>query len=107
MGKAKISAVDIINHLPFSRRQWLIVILCTLAVIFDGYEMQMISYVAPIISKEWGLNPIYAGFLASSGFLGMLFGALGLGTIADYIGRKKALALGLTIFSIFTFFAGY
>jgi MFS family permease len=87
--------------MPFSPRQWIIVVLCTLAVIFDGYEMQMISYVMPIISKEWHLTPIQSGMIGSWGFVGMLFGAIILGILADYIGRKKTLILGLSVFSVF------
>lgn len=101
MKPTSVSPDYLINSMPFSPRQWIIVVLCTLAVIFDGYEMQMISYVMPIISKQWQLNPIQSGIVGSWGFVGMLFGAIILGLIADYIGRKKALIVGLGVFSIF------
>ena len=45
--------------------------------------------------------------MVSSALFGMMFGAIFLGTIADKIGRRKAIAICIVLFSVFTAAAGF
>jgi len=53
-----------------------------------------------------GVSPTNAGFMVSSALFGMMAGAIFLGTIADKIGRRWAIAICIALFSVFTAAAG-
>lgn len=91
---------------------WLVILLCWLIVVLDGYDLIVYGTTLPSImaikDHGWNLNPTEAGFMGSLVFVGALFGALGAGDIADRLGRKKTiLACGLlfTVFTVAIYFA--
>eukprot|EP01032_Pedospumella_encystans_P002052 gene2052-2401_t len=57
--------------------------------------------------KEMGVTAQNAGFMVSSALFGMMFGAIFLGTVADRIGRRLAIAICIALFSVFTAAAGF
>ena len=79
---------------------------CALIIIFDGYDLAVAGIALPSIMREMGVSPTNAGFMVSSALFGMMFGAIFLGTIADKIGRRKAIAICIVLFSVFTAAAG-
>ena len=80
---------------------------CALIIIFDGYDLAVAGIALPSIMKEMGVSPTNAGFMVSSALFGMMFGAIFLGTIADKIGRRRAIAICIALFSVFTAAAGF
>lgn len=80
---------------------------CALIIIFDGYDLAVAGIALPSIMKEMGVTAQNAGFMVSSALFGMMFGAIFLGTIADKIGRRKAIAICIFLFSVFTAAAGF
>lgn len=90
------------DDLKLNRFHVLLVLLVAITLIFDGYDSQIIAYIMPHLVKEWNLNPIVAGSVASYGFFGLMVGASGFGMISDRIGRKKSLMLAVAIFSTFS-----
>lgn len=93
---------SIIDNAPFNRFHGLIVSLCDLLLIFDGYDLFIYGVVLPSIMREWGLTPLQAGALGSYALFGMMFGALIFGTLADRFGRKKGIVFCFTLFSLAT-----
>jgi benzoate transport len=89
------------DELKFNRFHWMLLLLGGLTLIFDGYDSQILSYVMPHIIREWHLNPVAGGAVVSYGMIGLMVGTAGLGMLADRIGRKIPLVLGLVIFSVF------
>ncbi len=79
---------------------------CAMIIIFDGYDLAVAGIALPSIMKEMGVEPAKAGFMVSSALFGMMFGAIFLGTIADRIGRRWAIAICIALFSVFTAAAG-
>jgi AAHS family benzoate transporter-like MFS transporter len=84
----------------------LVLFWCALIIIFDGYDLAVAGIALPSIMKEMGVDPTQAGFMVSAALFGMMFGAIFLGTIADRIGRRRAIAICIALFSIFTAAAG-
>jgi AAHS family 4-hydroxybenzoate transporter-like MFS transporter len=64
---------------------------CFLVALIDGYDTLMLSFVAPLISKEWGMPPGAFGKVFAVSFAGAVVGAIALGAAADRLGRKKVL----------------
>jgi MFS transporter, AAHS family, benzoate transport protein len=90
----------------FNRFHGLVLFWCALIIIFDGYDLAVVGIALPSIMKEFGVDPTNAGFMVSSALFGMMFGAIFLGTIADKIGRRWAIAICIGLFSVFTAAAG-
>ncbi|GGS32227.1 aromatic acid/H+ symport family MFS transporter [Streptomyces griseoviridis] len=85
-----------------SRLALLVVLLCWVAVLFDGLDMFIYGSVLPhmLQEKALGITSGQAGDLGSYATFGMLVGALAAGTIADRIGRKKLMLSCVTLFSL-------
>ncbi|MEK0364192.1 MFS transporter [Pseudomonas sp. CBC3] len=103
----KVDVHEIIDNARFSQFHWLVMCLCALLLIFDGYDLFIYGVVLPVIMQEWGLTPLQAGALGSYALFGMMFGALIFGTLADRIGRKKGIAICFLLFSAATVLNGF
>jgi len=90
----------------FNRFHGLVLFWCALIIVFDGYDLAVAGIALPSIMKEMGVSPTSGGFMVSSALFGMMFGAIFLGTIADRIGRRRAIAICIALFSVFTAAAG-
>lgn len=102
-----IDVHEVIDNARFSRFHWMVMALCALLLIFDGYDLFIYGVVLPAIMQEWGLTPLQAGALGSYALFGMMFGALTFGTLADRIGRKKGIAICFALFSSATIVNGF
>lgn len=105
MGKLEVQ--NYIDNAQFGKSHWLILIVCSLLMIFDGYDLFLFGVVIPVVMEEWGLTSVQAGTLGSYSLFGMMFGALLLGTLADKIGRKKGIVISFILFSLATFMNGF
>jgi MFS transporter, AAHS family, benzoate transport protein len=94
------------DHARFSKFHLLLLFWCATIIIFDGYDLAVVGIALPSIMREMGIESASAGFMVSSALLGMMIGAVFLGTIADRIGRVRAIVICLLLFSIFTAAAG-
>ncbi|WP_313295631.1 MFS transporter [Diaphorobacter sp.] len=98
---------QIIDNARFTRFHWMVMCLCALLLVFDGYDLFIYGAVLPVLMKEWGLSPVQAGALGSYALFGMMFGAFIFGPLADRIGRKKGVAISFVLFSVSTFLSGF
>jgi putative MFS transporter len=64
----------------------------------DGYIQGVIAIALVIMPANFGLTPIWKGWIGASALIGTAFGAMLFGWISDHIGRKSLYTLDLTIF---------
>ena len=79
---------------PTGRRSAALVIaLCWLIVVFDGYDLIVYGTTIPSLLAEpgWHLTPGTAGTIGSLAFVGMLVGELTAGILADRRGRRRTI----------------
>jgi len=88
---------DLMDALPLSALQRYVLVLCTLAVLFDGYDLQVLALTVPALTKEWGIAPASLSFALSASLLGMGLGAALLGPLGDRYGRRTVLAATLAL----------
>ncbi|SOD98572.1 MFS transporter [Blastococcus haudaquaticus] len=78
--------------------------LCWIAVLLDGFDLVVVGTVVPTLQEpeEWALTGTGTTFVITIGLVGMMIGALTIGTLTDVVGRRKALIGAVTAFSVFT-----
>jgi len=81
-------------------RQWQVALLCSLVAVCDGFDTQAIAFVAPVLSKQWGIAASQFGVVFSAGLLGLAMGAFAFGSIADRVGRKSVILLCVGLFGL-------
>ncbi|MEN5035144.1 aromatic acid/H+ symport family MFS transporter [Pseudomonas sp. TWI929] len=99
----RISAVGILDTAKLSRFHFLLVFWCSFIMLFDGYDLVIYGSVLPHLMTEWNLTPSQAGMLGSSSMLGMMVGAVLLGTTADRFGRRPIILFCVALFSVAAF----
>ena len=72
------------------------------AMFGDGYDITALSFAAPKLVHDWGLEPSSLGPAFSASLVGILFGAPLLGYFGDRLGRKTAIITGCLIYGVFT-----
>ncbi|GGY43283.1 MFS transporter [Pseudoduganella albidiflava] len=102
----QIDLQQLADKARFNRYHGGILAWCAIIIICDGYDLAVAGIALPSIMKDMGVTAQSAGFMVSSALFGMMFGAIFLGTIADRIGRRAAIAICLALFSVFTAAAG-
>jgi len=92
----------------FGRATVTVVLICWFLTIFEGYDIVVYGTVVPSLLhyKPWALNPAQAGAIGSVIVVGMAFGALCVGPLADLFGRRNTMIINLLIFSISLFLCG-
>jgi MFS family permease len=93
----------------FTRYQWLVFFVVWAGWSLDATDFGLFSLVLrPALTELLGGQPTIAeigrvgGLLSTVGLLGWALGGFLFGIIADYIGRVRALAVSILIYSIFT-----
>jgi AAHS family benzoate transporter-like MFS transporter len=83
--------------------------LCWLAVALEGFDLVVLGVVLPALLKEpgWGLTPNTASLVSVVGLVGVMIGALAVGTISDYIGRRQMMLWTVISFSILTLLCAF
>ena len=95
-------AVDSTRHTRTTSRN-VVVALCCATIIIDGYDLIVYGTVVPTMldgSAEWTLTKAEAGRIGSYALIGMLIGAIAVGTITDLVGRRKIMLGCIAWFSV-------
>ena len=91
-----------LESLPVGSFHYKLLVVTGLGWLFDSMDTGLISFVLPILAKEWGLSPEQVGWIGSIGLIGMALGAVLAGTIADRVGRKNVFAATVILYSVST-----
>lgn len=90
-----IDVGEVIDNSRLSRLQVLVLVMCGLCMIIDGFDVQAMGYVAPAIIQQWGINKSDLGPVFGAGLIGMAVGAPLAGILADRFGRRLILIIAL------------
>ncbi|XP_002922102.3 synaptic vesicle glycoprotein 2B [Ailuropoda melanoleuca] len=101
----------IIDECGHGRFQWILFFVLGLALMADGVEVFVVSFVLPSAEKDMCLSSSKKGMLGLIVYLGMMAGAFVLGGLADKLGRKRVLSMSLALNASFaslsSFVQGY
>ncbi|WEK02305.1 MAG: MFS transporter [Candidatus Sphingomonas phytovorans] len=106
-GKADVDLETFIDERHFGRPHVLLIGLCALAAAIDGFDAQLITYLAPSIARDLHLSRAMLGPVFSLGIVGMAFGSLAGGMLADRFGRRPIILLSLLWFGVFSILTAF
>ncbi|WP_284124334.1 MFS transporter [Parerythrobacter aestuarii] len=97
----------LIDETPMSTRQWIVVVLMVLLNALDGFDVLSSAFAAPGITQEWGIPRAELGIVLSAELVGMGFGSVLLGGMADKYGRKVTMIACLVFMAAGMWMAGH
>ena len=96
-----------INAKPLGTSQYVITLLCGLVMFLDGFDTQSISYMAPLIAKEWNLSRELLGPIFSSALTGLMVGYLVLSPLSDRFGHRRMILVSTVAFGVATLITAF
>jgi AAHS family 4-hydroxybenzoate transporter-like MFS transporter len=100
MGVARDTAIQ--HAVNRSRRPLALLVVSFALVMIDGYDLFIVSFVAPLIAKDLHLSFASFGTVFAAGLAGSMVGGLLLGHIADHAGRRPTLLVSLATAGVAT-----
>lgn len=98
---------ELIESEDLGRYQSLILLLVSMAIIVDGFDIQMIAFVSPVLIEQWGISKADIAIAVSAAFVGMATGAPIGGWIGDNWGRRHAIVTSVIFFGATTIPAAF
>jgi MFS transporter, putative metabolite transport protein len=83
---------------PMTSMQWFIWMLAAAGKFFEGFVVFMTGVALPLISTEFGISHAQNGIVSAASLFGILIGAVALGGLSDYFGRKRMFLAEMIIF---------
>ncbi|WP_017523835.1 MFS transporter [Pusillimonas noertemannii] len=97
MQPSSINVSNLIDTRDLSGYNVKIMAWCFFIMLFDGFDLGVLSFAAPSILREWAVtNPAAMGSVFSASIMGILVGSLMFGYIGDRFGRRNAIIVALT-----------
>jgi AAHS family 4-hydroxybenzoate transporter-like MFS transporter len=87
--------------------QRVVVFLAALAILMDGFDVQLVGFALPVLIKEWGVARGELAPALAVGLVGMGCGAACGGLVADRFGRRPALIGSVLVYGIATCLIGF
>ncbi|WCM25726.1 MFS transporter [Sphingomonas sp. QA11] len=92
---------------PMRPAQIAVVAVCIALNALDGFDVLAISFAAPGIAREWGVDKTMLGIVLSMELIGMAAGSVLLGNLADRIGRRPTILACLCVMAVGMFAASH
>ncbi|MEM7283318.1 MAG: MFS transporter, partial [Pseudomonadota bacterium] len=98
---------EVIDNGPVSAQQIIVVVLCLLLNMLDGFDITAMAVTVHPIGEELGLTEDKLGFVFSFALAGMMLGAMVLAAVSDLIGRRRTILLSILLIGSTVFLTGY
>ncbi|XP_054717899.1 synaptic vesicle 2-related protein-like [Uloborus diversus] len=98
---AQFTVDDAVNKAGYGQFQIRLTFLAGLGWLADSFEIIILSLIGDLIACDWPLPRWQNALLTSVVFMGMMIGSPIFGTAADVYGRRKSLAVSVTLLFLF------
>lgn len=101
--KTVVDVIDVVDNARYRGLPVAVTVLTFAAMVFDGYDIQVIGFIAPTLLAEWGLEKSALGMALAASLIGMAIGGFVLGHLGDRAGRRAGtlVSLGLIVATAF------
>ncbi|MDR0857942.1 MAG: MFS transporter [Oscillospiraceae bacterium] len=96
----KFTISQTMDSFGVSKFTWKIFFILGAAMVFDGYDYQIVAYTMTQITKAFDLTDALKGSLSAWSMLGMIGGGVLSGLLSDKLGRKKTLTFAIMLYSL-------
>ncbi|RKT14203.1 AAHS family 4-hydroxybenzoate transporter-like MFS transporter [Paraburkholderia sp. RAU2J] len=93
---------EFLDSRPFGGFHWKILLLCFAILVFDGFDVVVMGFIAPVVVDEWKISPAAMGPVFGMCLLGLAVGALIVGPLSDKLGRRKVIMGAVFFFGVMT-----
>lgn len=90
----------VIDEYRWTPLQYLVICLCFFLNMLDGMDVLAIALAAPVLAREWQINPDTLGFVFSAALVGMALGAILIAPKADVWGRRRLVIICMTVIAV-------
>ena len=91
---------ELIGKGRISPRQFLILGVCFVLNMLDGFDVTVMAFTAPPIGDEFGIGGEQLAIAFSAALAGMMIGAMFLAPVSDVIGRRRTILAGVTLIGV-------
>jgi AAHS family 4-hydroxybenzoate transporter-like MFS transporter len=105
-----VHSIDVDQAIKTSAVRWFhanLVFWSFVVMLMDGFDQQMIGYVAPSIIHAWSIPRASFVPVFTTSMVGMMIGSTLGGSAADRWGRRRLLLTGMVIFGLLTAACGF
>lgn len=93
----RIDIETVLNESRLGAFRFRIIVICWLIAVLDGFDVQAMAFVAPVLAGLWEIPGDAMGRILTAGVAGLMVGSVLIGRFGDRIGRRPAL-LGSVVF---------
>lgn len=104
---AEINLTQVMDDCKIGSLQIRVFGLCMASLIMDGFDVQVMGFVATTMFAEWSVPAPTLGSLLAWGNAGVLVGAIVFSMLADKVGRRPVLVGATLFYSIMTIVAAF
>lgn len=97
-----VDVAEVIDSQKVSLYQCVIALMAWITLFLDGVNTQSLAYVAPAIGRAWHLGRGALGPVFSASIVGVAFGAIFVGPLADRFGRKRVIVSTVAYVALLT-----
>jgi len=88
---------DLVDRQKLTGRNYFVLGLLLVALLCDGFDLQIVAFAIPSLAREWGVERAVFGYIQTANLAGMMVGAMFIGNMGDRLGRKRMI-VGGTVF---------
>jgi AAHS family 4-hydroxybenzoate transporter-like MFS transporter len=98
----KLDIGPILDECAWARYGMVVTLLASLAYLVDGMALQVVSLSIPAMMRDWHVQRGAFSNVIALGYLGVSIGTIGVGFLADRLGRRTMLLASILVFGLAT-----
>ncbi|MEO8313543.1 MAG: MFS transporter [Pseudomonadota bacterium] len=90
---------ELVDRQRLTGRNYFLLGILMIALLCDGFDLQLVAFAASDIAKDWGIKPGALQYAIVANLIGMMLGAMFLGNMGDRFGRKRVIVVGTVLYA--------
>lgn len=107
MTNQRVNITEIIDSQKIGGFQKRLAALCSIIAALEGFNTQLVGYVAPLLAQAFHLQARDLALFFSLGLIGLLLGALFIAPLADKVGRRTILVYCVPVLGAFSLLTAF